>query len=1038
MAPRGGLSNKSKVRYGGVRGAGSAVKEQTLRVNRTPAQRAAARKEYDDVLAGLSFVQREEILNLSTDSDYEMPYAYSEDDRHPFEEDDGWEDVPIGTGIHTFPPGEEAVLQSHAGGEAIMHQLMEGMRPGRGDPWTRAYRIQKQVDAWQSQLPLLTDAYLQYKDIGAVETEGDGRWPLNIVGFNESGTHLFSHPPDVVRANQTLIRHGFIGGAPEKPAIAFSIRTFEVYQQIHRVCPRYTIDSLAKTLCHLHKVPRKASLGEQLTTAYDAYLAILHQVDLRVHQALGRDETWDWKNVCPPCFYVLKDVLPLKLSWLGSIDGNNSLKLVDSTFRAGNPRFDNRKSTSFRWLTPQEVDRYMDEVKRSPKVSMTTAASMAAVAESLSSTSAPATSHAAATDPAAASVEPSDAAASPPPQSHTEFPNGPADFPGDSSGDDGDVAWLNVNELNPDDAGELQKCVNTCVERWKAAGPEARKKMFALFAIAGIFISVCCHGHVLVMCDMIRSGELMKYPLAIVSKLFERYGSDPGIGYDIMCAFFKTLLRSSLGRKTVGLRMRGIVPAFHGHAHNRMCQIGWHPMYVEGAGLEDFEECERTFCLSNQLASCTRLSTPFHRQQQIDEHFYFHDLDNMRRNFIFQNYRQAVEKITANRLKLQILEDTLHTTGADYEQDLKDERAHLESLLQEPPEVQRSVDYVELLVKLQNAIDANDMAVRDYKNLDALIIRDGYTRPQIVKVKARYQTAFNRLVLVTEEVTRFEEEHGIAPRWTTGSKEYNDALLLTNERRYRRALDKLERLVVQRLLELTKLSMSGVAYKLREKIGKALKSRADAIHRALTEYNAAASVLAPPRNQLAWAAVIQTATLAEFDLLRDTCTDIRKLPWAQPARREAGLLYFGIKRALEEIRRLNIEISCIITFAIDEHVDFYRAIVATYITQPHLARELSERWTFKSQIYEAIFEHLVKASRLPGFSGTLFPGERLGHDTTLNSNYPLPLWATNKLGLSQVVVEYEEDDEDVARELNGLDTDDMIQLMENLDVGNEE
>ena len=72
-------------------------------------------------------------------------------------------------------------------------------------------------------------------------------------------------------------------------------------------------------------------------------------------------------------------------------------------------------------------------------------------------------------------------------------------------------------------------------------------------------------------------------------------------------------------------------------------------------------------------------------------------------NFIFQNYRQAVEKITANQLKLQILEETLHTSGANYEKDLKDERAHLESLLQEPPEVQQSVDYIELLVKLQNA-----------------------------------------------------------------------------------------------------------------------------------------------------------------------------------------------------------------------------------------------------------------------------------------------------------------------------------------------
>ncbi|KAJ7778075.1 hypothetical protein B0H14DRAFT_2631426 [Mycena olivaceomarginata] len=100
---RGGLSNKSKVRYGGVRGTGSAVKEQTLRVNRTPAQRAAARKEYDNTVAGLSFVQRQEMLIWGTDSDYKMPYAHNEDDWHVLgAEDDGWEDAPIGTGIHTF------------------------------------------------------------------------------------------------------------------------------------------------------------------------------------------------------------------------------------------------------------------------------------------------------------------------------------------------------------------------------------------------------------------------------------------------------------------------------------------------------------------------------------------------------------------------------------------------------------------------------------------------------------------------------------------------------------------------------------------------------------------------------------------------------------------------------------------------------------------------------------------------------------------------------------------------------------------------
>src|ERR1700730_818775 len=104
----------------------------------------------------------------------------------------------------------------------------------------------------------------------------------------------------------------------------------------------------------------------------------------------------------------------------------------------------------------------------------------------------------------------------------------------------------------------------------------------------------------------------MKYPLAVLNKLFEVYGHDLVVAYDTACAFMKTVFRSSLGTKARELRLRGIVPAFHGHAHNRACQVDWHPMYVEGVGLEDFEECECTFSKSNDLAPGTRLTTPFH------------------------------------------------------------------------------------------------------------------------------------------------------------------------------------------------------------------------------------------------------------------------------------------------------------------------------------------------------------------------------------------------------------------------------------------
>ena len=84
----------------------------------------------------------------------------------------------------------------------------------------------------------------------------------------------------------------------------------------------------------------------------------------------------------------------------------------------------------------------------------------------------------------------------------------------------------------------------------------------------------------------------MKYPLAVVKWLYDNFGFDICLTYDIMCAFWTTLLNSSLGAETVTFHLKGVVPAFHSHAHNRGCQVHWHPLYVEGVGLEDFEECK--------------------------------------------------------------------------------------------------------------------------------------------------------------------------------------------------------------------------------------------------------------------------------------------------------------------------------------------------------------------------------------------------------------------------------------------------------------
>lgn len=119
----------------------------------------------------------------------------------------------------------------------------------------------------------------------------------------------------------------------------------------------------------------------------------------------------------------------------------------------------------------------------------------------------------------------------------------------------------------------------------------------------------------------------MKYPLAICKRLLDVFGAKLCTGYDIMCMFSKVLKKSSIGPLAAQLEMDGAVPSFHGHAHNRLCQVHWHPMYLEGIGKEDMEGCERLFSASNGLAPSTRLATRFHRQQAIEEHFQFWSAD---------------------------------------------------------------------------------------------------------------------------------------------------------------------------------------------------------------------------------------------------------------------------------------------------------------------------------------------------------------------------------------------------------------------------
>jgi len=113
--------------------------------------------------------------------------------------------------------------------------------------------------------------------------------------------------------------------------------------------------------------------------------------------------------------------------------------------------------------------------------------------------------------------------------------------------------------------------------------------------------------------------------LAMTSKLLDAIGSDLSGRYDISCRFKTTLASSVLGERARSLNYTSLVNAFHGHAHNRLCQLDNLTTYIEGLGLEDLKGCKRAFSKSNALAPSIRYASIFHRRQAIASYFEYND-----------------------------------------------------------------------------------------------------------------------------------------------------------------------------------------------------------------------------------------------------------------------------------------------------------------------------------------------------------------------------------------------------------------------------
>ncbi|KIK29667.1 hypothetical protein PISMIDRAFT_6917 [Pisolithus microcarpus 441] len=239
-------------------------------------------------------------------------------------------------------------------------------------------------------------------------------------------------------------------------------------------------------------------------------------------------------------------------------------------------------------------------------------------------------------------------------------------------------------------------------------------------------------------------------------------------------------------------------------------------------------------------------------------------------------------------------------------------------------------------------------------------------------VRRHAQENYDKDLLVVQEL---ERKLNISRRWVPEDKEWQNAGRLVANREYRRALDNLESLVVAWLFELTKMNRAGTGYKLRKHIAKALQTRSAAIKVALDRYNKCALVVRPPRQTLRWEEVVEYAFLADFDLLRDTREDISQRPWAHPTACFALDTFFKMRRAEEEIARLNIEIRRVITYICDEECFLRTCEKKISNIHPTLAHQVSRHCNFHSQFNGFHLKRLHDIAMLPGFSGNLHLGE---------------------------------------------------------------
>ncbi|KIM61914.1 hypothetical protein SCLCIDRAFT_25388 [Scleroderma citrinum Foug A] len=450
--------------------------------------------------------------------------------------------------------------------------------------------------------------------------------------------------------------------------------------------------------------------------------------------------------------------------------------------------------------------------------------------------------------------------------------------------------------LGERDSSQVDKAVD-CTDNWKAAN-STDEDTVRVFEQTGIFISACRHGIVQTVVEMRQSGELAKYPLATINKLLDMHGANQAIGSDIRCSLASTVAASSIRDKVSCNTLQLAINTFHGHAHNRQCQLENHPLYCHG------------------FAPLICHASHFHYVQYLDLHFDQWDMDRYLElsHFLFNNYKQALSLIADYSKDLDAYQVLYPTQTLNFEAWASEELKYLKNVATKPMQDALAIKYVEALELLWKYREAHKRIKSDTfvsYNPTSFTLDSGlnYAASQATKQGHTAQrSAERKLQNHTNVVKELEASLGIETRWMPQSTKYQEILKYAWRRQFIHAVEDLEGLMVQRLFELSKANLSSTGYKLRKQISKAIVKCSTAIRSALEKYNKLAVKQHPPRPTLQYNEVTSYTSLGDFDLLKHSRHNVLVKPWANPTHREMAIKYFKLLRAREEIMRLNIEI----------------------------------------------------------------------------------------------------------------------------------